>query len=189
MSLPVNYYKKYVQKVKIQSLSLFVHKNGVIQPGLANVQSSTCTTYKKCQLCLRWLLTPKLGMVIHLHIMLLLTKYFKSSHYRRKLSNGSKQASMACVGLVYEAKIIGPQASFPKLAMLFEVRSCYMYLLHSYATLQHLKSLQVPFNPFSNSCLSKTRVKIWNEKPYIGEFHAVTTKFRNKLLSFHYLKK
>ena len=55
--------------------------------------------------------------------------------------------------------------------------------------LQILKSFQVPFNPFSNSCLSKIRMKIWVEEPYIGELHAVPTKFRNKLLSFHYLKK
>ena len=64
-----------------------------------------------------------------------------------------------------------------------------IYLLHSYVPLQLLKSLQVPFNPFSDSCLSKIRVKIWDEEPYIGEPHAVPTKFRNKLLSFHYLKK
>ena len=64
-----------------------------------------------------------------------------------------------------------------------------MYLLDSYASLQILKSFQVPFNPFSNSCLSKIRMKIWVEEPYIGELHAVPTKFRNKLLSFHYLKK
>ena len=97
---------------------------------------------------------------------------------------------MACVGL-HEAKIIRSslQASFPKLAMLFETRRCDMYLLHSYVPLQLLKSLQVPFNPFSDSCLSKIRVKIWDEEPYIGESHAVPTKFRNKLLSFHYLKK
>ena len=33
------------------------------------------------------------------------------------------------------------------------------------------------------------RVRIWNEEPYIGKLHAVLTKFRNKFLSFHYLKK
>ena len=97
---------------------------------------------------------------------------------------------MACVGLVYKAKIIrfSLQASFRKLAMLFETRSCDMYLLHSYVPLQLLKSLQAPFNPFSDSFLSKILVKIWDEKPYIGEVHAVPTKFRNKLLSFHHLK-
>ena len=73
--------------------------------------------------------------------------------------------------------------------MLFEARSCDMYLLHSYVPLQLSKSFQVPFNPFCNSCLSKIRVKIWVEEPYIGELHAVPTKCRNKLLSFHYLKK
>ena len=81
------------------------------------------------------------------------------------------------------------QASFPKLTMLFEARICNMYLLHSYVPLQLSKSLQVPFNPFSDTCLSKTRVKIWDEEPYIGELHAVPTKFRNKLLLLHYLKK
>ena len=100
-------------------------------------------------------------------------------------------ASMACVGLVYEAKIIRSslQASFPKFAMLFKARSCNMYLLHWYVPLQLLKSLQVPFNLFSDNCPSKICVKVWYEEPYIGEIHAVPTKFRNKLLSFHYLKK
>ena len=98
---------------------------------------------------------------------------------------------MACIRLEYESKIIKslPQASLPKPTMLFEACSCDMYLLHSYAPLQISKSFQVPFNPFSNSCLFKIHVKIWVEEPYIGELHEVPTKFRNKLLSFHYLKK
>ena len=97
---------------------------------------------------------------------------------------------MTCVRLVYEAEIIRSsfQASFPKLGMLFEAPSCDIYLLHSHVPLQLLKSLLVPFNPFSDSSLSKIRVKIWNEEPCIGELHAVPTKFRNKLFSFHYLK-
>ena len=97
---------------------------------------------------------------------------------------------MACVRFDYEWNIIrsSPQASFPKLTMLLEACSCDMYLLQSYATLQILKSFQVPFNPFSNSCLSKIRMKIWIEEPHIGELHAVPTKFRNKLLLFHCLK-
>ena len=66
--------------------------------------------------------------------------------------------------------------------MLFEDRSCDMYLLHSYVPLQLSKSLL-------NICLSKIRVKIWDEEPYIGGLHAVPTKFRNILLSFHSLKK
>ena len=73
--------------------------------------------------------------------------------------------------------------------MLFKARNCDMYLLHSYIPLQLSKSLQVPFNSFSDSCLSKIRVKIWDEESYIGKLPAVTPKFRNKLLSFHYLKK
>ena len=44
------------------------------------------------------------------------------------------------------------------------------------------------FNPFSDSCLSKIRVKTWIEEPYIGDLHAIPTKFTNKLLSFHYRK-
>ena len=98
---------------------------------------------------------------------------------------------MVCVTFEYESNIIrsSPQASFPKLTMPFEACSCDMYLLDSYGSLQILKSFQVPFNPFSNSCLSKIRMKIWVEEPYIGELHAVPTKFRNKLLSCHYLKK
>ena len=59
--------------------------------------------------------------------------------------------------------------------MLFAGRSCDMCLLHSYVPLQLLKSLQVPFNRFSDSCLSKIPVKIWDEEPYIGELHTVPT--------------
>ena len=73
--------------------------------------------------------------------------------------------------------------------MLFKARNCDVYLHHSYVPFQHLKSLQVPFNPFSDSCLSKIRMKLWDEEPYVWELHAVPTKLRNKLLSFHYLKK
>ena len=98
---------------------------------------------------------------------------------------------MTCVRLVHESKIIrsSPQASFPKLTMLFEACSCDMYLLHSYVPFKLSKSFQVPFNPFSDSCLSKIRVKISVEETFIGELHAVPMKFRNKLHSFHYLNK
>ena len=78
---------------------------------------------------------------------------------------------------------------FPKLTMPFEVCSSDVYPLHSYAHLQISKLFQVPFNPHSTSCLSKIRMEIWVEEPYLGELHAVATKFRNKFLSFHYLKK
>ena len=93
---------------------------------------------------------------------------------------------MDCFRLVYESKIIRslPQASFPKFAMLFEDRSCEIYLLHPYVPLQLSISFQVPFNPHSDSCLSKICVKIWVE-----ELHAVPTKFRNKFLSFYNQKK
>ena len=86
--------------------------------------------------------------------------------------------------------------------MLFETCSCDMYLLHSYVHLQISKSFQIPFNPFSNNCLSKIRVKTWVEEPYIGElhvylqnleinyFHSITQKkqepktMKEKLISF-----
>ena len=42
-----------------------------------------------------------------------------------------------------------------------------------------------PFSPFSDSCLSKTSMKTWDEESYIEELHVIPTKFRNKLLSFH----
>ena len=45
-----------------------------------------------------------------------------------------------------------------------------------------------PFNPFSDSCPSKIRVKTWSDKSYIEELHAIPTKFKNKLLLFHYRK-
>ena len=61
-----------------------------------------------------------------------------------------------------------------------------MYLLHSHARPQLLK--YSPLNPFSDNCLSKIIVKTWVEEPYIGELHAVPTKFRNELPSFHYQK-
>ena len=73
--------------------------------------------------------------------------------------------------------------------MLFEACSYDIYLHLSYDPLQISKPFQVAFNPFSNSYLSKIRMEIWVEEPCIGKFHAVPTKFRNKLLSFHYLKK
>ena len=55
---------------------------------------------------------------------------------------------MACVLLVYEANFIRSslQASFLKLTMLFEARSCDMDLLYLYVPLQLLKSRQVPLN-------------------------------------------
>ena len=86
MLFPVNYSKKYVQKVKnIVSLLLLSHKNGMIEPAFATVQSSTCTTYKKMSTGFKMVVqTPKLGMGVPLHTKFLLTKYFKSSHYQRK---------------------------------------------------------------------------------------------------------
>ena len=94
---------------------------------------------------------------------------------------------MACARLDNESKIIrsSPQASFPKLTILFEACSCDMYLLHSCSPLQISKSFQVPFSPFPNSCLFKMRVKIWVAELILGN----SKKFRNKLLSFHYLQK
>ena len=115
----------------------------------------------------------------------------KQKFLKGKLSNGRKQASIACVRFEYESKIIrsSPQASFPKLTILFEACIYDMYLLHSYDYLQISISFQVAFNPFSNSCLSKIRMEILVERPYIGELRAAPTEFRNKLLPFHYLKK
>ena len=43
-------------------------------------------------------LTPKLGMSIPLHNKFLVMKYFKVATTKEKLSNGRKEASMACVG-------------------------------------------------------------------------------------------
>ena len=71
--------------------------------------------------------------------------------------------------------------------MLFEACSCGIYLLHSYAPLQIPKSFQVPFNPFSNSCLSKIRVKIWVEEPYIGELHAQNNEREINLIQRAYI--
>ena len=93
---------------------------------------------------------------------------------------------MACVGLIKRQKLSGLHSK-PR----FQNSQCYsrpvavicIYFTHI------LKSLQVSFNPFSDSCPSKICVKIWDEEPYIRELHAVHTKFRNKFLSFHYLKK
>ena len=65
--------------------------------------------------------------------------------------------------------------------MLFKAPSCHMY----YFTLQLSESFQVPFNPFSDSCLSKMRVETWDEEAYIWELHAVPIKFRNKWPPFH----
>ena len=130
-------------------------------------------------------LTPTLGMSIPLH-----TKFFYKRNISKvaitggKLSNGRKYRHQC---LVLDSCITKKlsirfrfQASFPKLTMLFEARTCDMYLLHSYVPLQLSKSFQVPFNQFSDSFLSKIRVKIWDEESYIGELHAAPTTFRNK---------
>ena len=95
---------------------------------------------------------------------------------------------MACVAFVYESKIISSllQALFPNFAMLFKTRSCDMYLLNSYVPLQLLKSLQVSFNlllPIQNTCENFEGGALYWGTP------CRPTKFRNKLLSFHYLKK
>ena len=51
----------------------------------------------------------------------------------------------------------------------------------------HLSNCQnhFRFGPFSDSCLSEIRIKTWGEESYIEELHAIPTKFRNKLFSFH----
>ena len=49
-------------------------------------------------------------------------------------------------------------------------RSFDIYPLHSHAPLQLSKPFQVPFNPFSDSCLSETNVKIWAENLRSGNF-------------------
>ena len=60
-----------------------------------------------------------------------MTNYFKRTHYQKNSVMVSKQASIACIRLVYESKIFrsSPEASFPKLTVLFESRSCDMYLI------------------------------------------------------------
>ena len=45
-----------------------------------------------------------------------------------------------------------------------------------------------PFSPFSDSCPPKIRVKTWGDKSDTEELYASPTKFRNKLLLFHYRK-
>ena len=73
----------------------------------------------------------------------------------------------------------------------FQNSQCYskpVAVIYIYFTLELSKSLQISFSSCSDSCLSKVRVKIWDEEPYIGELHAVPIKFKNKWLSFHQLK-
>ena len=53
---------------------------------------------------------------------------------------------------------------------------------------KHFPKNTIPFSPLSDSCLTKIRVKIWDVEPYIWEPHAIPTKFRKKLISFHYRK-
>ena len=164
----------------------------MVSPGLAIVRSSTSTTYKKYQLDLRWWCQLRNWVWAYPPHQIFGNKIFqKQKKLKEKLINDRKQASTACVRFDYESKIIRslPQASFPKLTILFEACSYGMYLLFSYNPPQISKSFQVAFNPFSNSCLSKIRMEIWVEESYIGKLHAVPTKFRNKLLSFHCLKK
>ena len=83
---------------------------------------------------------------------------------------------------MYESEMFrsSPQASFPKLTVVFETRSCDMYLIHSYSPF--------PFSPFSDSCPSKIRAKTWGDKSYSEELQVILIKVRNKLLLFHYRK-
>ena len=76
-------------------------------------------------------LTLKFGMTLF-HAKFLMTNYFKRTHYQKNSVMVSKQASIACIRLVYESKIfrsLRPEASLPKLTVLFEARSCDMCLL------------------------------------------------------------
>ena len=149
MSFPVKYSKKCVQKVKVLSLWLYSFRKMVQQ---SKVQLAPPTRFKML------VLTPKLDMGILLYAKFLLKKYFKSSHYRRKLSDGSKQVLIACVRLAHQEKIFrsSRQALFSKLTVLFEACSRDMYLLHSYTRLQLSKSfpLQSIFRqlPIQNTC-------------------------------------
>ena len=59
-------------------------------------------------------------------------------------------------------------------------------LLHIFRTPLVGCFFHFPFSPLSDSRLSKIRVQVWVEEPYIGELHVITAKFRNKLPSFHY---
>ena len=106
-------------------------------------------------------LTPILGTNIPLHTKYLVMKYFKSSNYQRK----TQQCSQIGLNGLCQTKPVA--------------------VICFYFTFQLSKSFQVPFNPFSDSCLSKKRVKTWDEEPYIWEVHAVPIKFRNKWLPFH----
>ena len=103
---------------------------------------------------------------------------------------------MACAELVYKSDLVftlywdkSYQVFTPSLISkthnTIRSRTCNVYLLYSYVPLQLLKPLQNRSNPFLDSCQSKARVKIWGQETYIGELHAVPTKFIDKLLSFH----
>ena len=122
-------------------------------------------------------------------ILLQTSRYFQNFSRKvaipvEKLSNGSKQTSTACVRPMYESEIFksSPQATFPKLTVVFVTCGCDMYLIHSYASLQLSNSF--PFSQFSDSCQSKIRVKTWGEESCIEELYAIPTKSRNKLLLF-----
>ena len=80
-------------------------------------------------------------------------------------------------------RVSGLQALLPKLKVLFETRSCDMYLIHSYTPLQLPKLYS--FSPFSDSCRSKIHVKTWGEESYIAILHAIPTTFGNNLLLVH----
>ena len=131
-------------------------------------------------------LTPKSGLRIPLHTKFLLIKYFKSSNYQRKTQYSRIQASTVGVGLAQCQKLSGLHSK-PR----FQNSHCYskpVAVICIYFPLQLSKSFQVPFNPFSDSCLSKMRVKTCDKEPQIWELQAVSIKFRNKWVPYHQLK-
>ena len=191
MSFLANYCKKYVQKVEILSFYLILSQKWYDLTWPCNSPKFNFYHLQKISTGFKMVVLRNWVWAYPPHQIFGNEIFQKQKKLEEKLSNVRNQASMACVRFEYESKIIRSslQASFPELTMLFKACSCDMYLLHLYAPLQILKSFQAPFNPFSNSCLSKIRMKIWVKEPYIGELHTVPTKFRNKFLSFHYLKK
>ena len=149
MLLPVNYSKKIVQKVKKKCLFASIHSKkwyNLTWP-CNSPKFNLYHQQKKSTGFKMVVITPKLGMSIPLHTTFLLMKHFKSSNYWRKTQEWSQISLNGLCRTRVESKIIRSsiQASFPKLTILFEARSCDMYLLHSPTLKIILGSLQSIF--------------------------------------------
>ena len=106
-------------------------------------------------------ITPKSSMSLPLLTKFLPTKYLKNSimvENRPQWLVSDSRTSQKLSGIHWKP--------------CFQNSKCYSKLIAGiciYFTLEHSKSLQILFSLFSDSCISKIRVKFWDSEPYTGE--------------------